>query len=74
MISSHTVTSELIVVTNINFNITEAGLNPSPLDCYQTLRGIKTLNLRMDQHLKNSVIVANYLGQHSAIEKVIHPG
>ncbi|KAJ8920225.1 hypothetical protein NQ315_011886 [Exocentrus adspersus] len=51
-----------------------SGLNPSPIDCYQVLRGLKTLNLRMDQYLKNSVTLANYLRQHPAVEKVIHPG
>lgn len=50
------------------------GLIPSPFDSYQTLRGMKTLHLRMEQHHKNAMLIANYLEKHSAVEKVLHPG
>ncbi|XP_045463042.1 cystathionine gamma-lyase-like [Harmonia axyridis] len=50
------------------------GVVPSPFDCYQVLRGMKTLTLRMDQHRENSLAVARYLENHPKIEKVLHPG
>lgn len=50
------------------------GIVPSPIDCYQVIRGLKTLTLRMQQHMKNSLIVAKYLEEHPQVEKVLHPG
>ncbi|CAH0555881.1 unnamed protein product [Brassicogethes aeneus] len=50
------------------------GIIPSPFDCYQVIRGLKTLSLRMQQHSKNSLAVAKYLEAHPKIEKVLHPG
>jgi len=46
---------------------------PSPFDCYLVLRGLKTLPLRMQQHFRNSLIVAKFLKSHPAVEKVSHP-
>uniref|UniRef100_A0A336M8S4 cystathionine gamma-lyase n=1 Tax=Culicoides sonorensis TaxID=179676 RepID=A0A336M8S4_CULSO len=51
-----------------------AGVIPSPFDCYLVMRGLNTLPLRMEQHFKNGLIVAKFLNQHPAVEKVIHPG
>uniref|UniRef100_A0A336M1T0 cystathionine gamma-lyase n=1 Tax=Culicoides sonorensis TaxID=179676 RepID=A0A336M1T0_CULSO len=51
-----------------------AGVIPSPFDCYLVMCGLNTLPLRMQQHFKNGLIVAKFLNQHPAVEKVIHPG
>jgi cystathionine gamma-synthase len=50
------------------------GAVPGPMDCWLTLRGIKTLALRMERHSVNAARVAQYLGSHPAVEKVIYPG
>lgn len=50
------------------------GIVPSPTDCYQVNRSLKTLALRMQQHMKSSLIVGNYLETHPLVEKVLHPG
>lgn len=50
------------------------GAVPGPMDCFLTLRGIKTLALRMDAHCRNATQVAQFLADHSAIEEVIYPG
>ncbi len=50
------------------------GAVPGPQDCFLVLRGIKTLHLRMGRHCKNGEIVANYLRNHHAVEKVFWPG
>ena len=47
---------------------------PGPMDCFLTLRGIKTLHLRMQRHCENGAAVAIYLQQHPKIEKVYWPG
>jgi len=50
------------------------GAVPGPQDCWLTLRGIKTLALRMERHSTNAAEVAKYLVNHPAIERVIYPG
>lgn len=51
-----------------------SGIIPSPFDCYQVNRSLKTLALRMEQHNKSSLIIAKYLEAHPFVEKVNHPG
>ncbi|KAL9879611.1 cystathionine gamma-lyase [Glossina fuscipes] len=50
------------------------GIVPSPFDCYQVNRSLKTLALRMEQHQKNAIAVAKFLESHEFVEKVLHPG
>lgn len=50
------------------------GGTPSPFDSWLTLRGLKTLNLRMDKHCKNAKSVAEFLCNHEFVEEVFYPG
>ena len=45
-----------------------------PMDSFLTLRGIKTLHVRMQRHCENAHTVANFLNNHPKIEKVYWPG
>lgn len=45
-----------------------------PMDSFLTLRGIKTLHVRMQRHCDNGKAIAMYLANHSKIEKVFWPG
>jgi cystathionine beta-lyase len=45
-----------------------------PMDSFLTLRGIKTLHVRMQRHCENAHTVANFLNDHTKIEKVYWPG
>ncbi len=45
-----------------------------PMDSFLTLRGIKTLHVRMQRHCENGRAVAEYLAKHPKIEKVYWPG
>lgn len=47
---------------------------PSPFDCFQVNRSLKTLVVRMEQHGRSSLEVAKYLEAHPLVEKVRHPG
>ncbi|XP_028667996.1 cystathionine gamma-lyase [Erpetoichthys calabaricus] len=58
----------------IKFLQNAIGAVPSPFDCYLCLRGLKTLNLRMEQHFKNAMAVASFLEASPYVEKVIYPG
>ena len=50
------------------------GATPSPFDCWLTLRGLKTLKVRMDRHCENAQKVAEFLESHPAIAAVHYPG
>jgi cystathionine gamma-lyase len=47
---------------------------PGPFDSFLTLRGIKTLALRMERHCSNAQAIAEFLEGHSKVAKVFYPG
>ena len=51
-----------------------SGAVPGPMDSFLTLRGIKTLHVRVQRHCENGKTVAEYLASHPKIEKVYWPG
>jgi cystathionine gamma-synthase len=51
-----------------------AGPVSAPLDSWLTVRGIKTLAVRMDRHCSNAQTIAEYLDGHPAITQVYYPG
>ena len=46
----------------------------SPNQAWLTMRGLKTLPLRMAQHCRNAAVVSNWLAEHPRIAKVNYPG
>jgi cystathionine gamma-lyase len=50
------------------------GAVPGPFDSFLTLRGIKTLALRMERHCANALAIAAFLEAHPAVERVYYPG
>ncbi|MCA1791137.1 MAG: PLP-dependent aspartate aminotransferase family protein, partial [Thioalkalivibrio sp.] len=50
------------------------GAVPGPMDCWLTLRGAKTLHVRMRQHNENGLAVARYLEGHPKVDRVLYPG
>jgi cystathionine beta-lyase/cystathionine gamma-synthase len=46
----------------------------SPFDSFLLARGIKTLDVRMERHNENGITIANFLENHSKIERVFYPG
>lgn len=68
------VTSNEEAYQAIKFYQNAAGAVPSPFDSWLTLRGIKTLAVRMRQHEENALAVARFLGEHPRVEKVYYPG
>jgi cystathionine gamma-lyase len=47
---------------------------PGPFDAFLTLRGIKTLALRMERHCANALAIAQFLEQQPQVERVYYPG
>ena len=68
------VTNNEEVYQSIKFYQNAAGGVPGPFDCWLTLRGIKTLAVRMRQHEANALQVARFLREHPRVEKVYYPG
>ncbi|TFC95969.1 MULTISPECIES: cystathionine gamma-synthase [Cryobacterium] len=51
-----------------------AGPVSAPMDAWLTVRGIKTLSVRMDRHCSNAQAIAEHLQGHPAIDRVYYPG
>ncbi len=51
-----------------------AGAVPGPFDAYLTMRGLKTLVLRMQRHSENASAVAEFLAGHPSVSTVLYPG
>lgn len=58
----------------IRFHQNALGAIASPFDSYMTMRGIKTLGIRMEKHGENAMKIAKYLQAHKNVEEVIYPG
>ncbi len=56
------------------FTQNATGAIAGPFDAWLTLRGIKTLAVRMDRHCANAARVARMLADHPAVETVLYPG
>ncbi len=67
-------TSHPEVSEKLKFAQNAMGAVMGPFDAWLTLRGLKTLGLRMQRHNENAMAVAEYLSNHKAVEEVIYPG
>ena len=70
-----------VVITNqedlfdqLKFVQKSIGAVPGPFDCWLTILGIKTLDLRMKKHDSNAQTVAEYLEAHPKVASVTYPG
>ncbi|MCA1779578.1 MAG: cystathionine gamma-synthase [Xanthomonadaceae bacterium] len=50
------------------------GVTASAFDCWQTLRGLRTLDVRMQRHLENTTLLVEMLEGHAAVEHIYYPG
>ena len=68
------VTSNQTLYEELKFIQNAAGAVPAPMDCFLTLRGLKTLHLRMQRHEENATEVASYLAGRKEVNWVRYPG
>lgn len=66
--------SNIYLYEKLKFHQNALGAVASPFDAYLTMRGIKTLELRMQRHLENALSIAQFLEHHPKVERVIYPG
>jgi cystathionine beta-lyase/cystathionine gamma-synthase len=58
----------------LKFHQNAVGGVPGPFDCFLTLRGAKTLALRMREHDRNARAVADFLAAHREVDAIYYPG
>ncbi len=58
----------------IAFHQNASGAVAGPFDAWLTLRGLRTLAVRMDRHLANAAAVARYLTERAGVTHVLYPG
>jgi len=66
--------SDRSLYDRLKFNQNAVGAILSPFDSFLLLRGIKTLPLRMREHERNALRIADYLQGHPRVRKVNYPG
>jgi O-succinylhomoserine sulfhydrylase len=54
--------------------IRSTGPSMSPFNAWVALKGLETLNLRMNAHSQNAIQLARFLQQHPRVDRVFHPG
>jgi cystathionine beta-lyase/cystathionine gamma-synthase len=74
VIGGAVITNNTEVYEALKFYQNAAGAVPGPFDAWLTLRGAKTLAVRMRQHEENASAVAQYLTEHARVERVYYPG
>lgn len=74
LIQGAALAKDAAVFEPIKFLQNATGAVPSPFDCWLTLRGLKTLELRMQRHEENAIAIANALASHPLVSRVYFPG
>ncbi|MFB2974544.1 cystathionine gamma-synthase [Aerosakkonema sp. BLCC-F183] len=74
IIGGGVVTSNEELYQQLKFYQNAIGAVPSPLDSYLVLRGIKTLAVRMREHEKNALFLAQFLENHPKVDRIYYPG
>ena len=67
-------TSDDAVGEKLHFLQKSVGGVPSPFDCYMVLRGLKTLGVRMKQHVASAKTIVERLASNKQVERVFYPG
>jgi cystathionine gamma-synthase/cystathionine gamma-lyase len=68
------ITSDPAIRESLKFHQNAVGGVPGPHDAWLTMRGAKTLAIRMREHEHNARIVADFLENNDEVEKVYYPG
>jgi cystathionine gamma-synthase len=68
------VVKDLEVADRLTFHQNAIGAVAGPFDAWLTLRGLRTLGVRMDRHCDNAERIVEYLTRHQAVTRVLYPG
>lgn len=62
------------LIERLKFLQNAAGAIPGPFDCFLTLRGIRTLALRMERHCDNAEEITQRLTKRTEVTRILYPG
>ncbi len=74
LVGGAVVVKDSAVAERLQFLQNAVGAVPSPFDCWLCLRSVKTLAVRMEQHQKNALAIAQLCEEHPAVHIVYYPG
>lgn len=74
MVGGLAVTNDDELATKLAFLQNSIGSIPGPFDCFLALRGLKTLDVRMERHCRNAEAIAAWLDKDARVERVVYPG
>lgn len=74
MVGGIAVTDDDALAEKLAFLQNSVGAVPGPFDCFLALRGLKTLDVRMERHCRNALAIAEWLERHPRVERVLYPG
>ncbi|MDH4047599.1 MAG: cystathionine gamma-synthase [Gammaproteobacteria bacterium] len=74
MVGGIAITSDEALAEKLGFLQNSIGSVPGPFDCFLALRGVKTLDVRMERHCKSAMEIAVWLEKNPNVERVIYPG
>ena len=74
LIQGAVLAKDAAVFEPVKFLQNATGAVPGPFDCWLTLRGLKTLELRMLRHAENAAAIARLFEAHEAVRRVYYPG
>lgn len=60
--------------SSLAFYQNAVGAVPGPFDCWLSLRGLKTLAIRMQRHQENALAIARFLQKHPKVKGLVYPG
>ncbi|MBK97345.1 MAG: cystathionine gamma-synthase [Balneola sp.] len=66
--------SNSTIIEQLRFQVKSTGAVPGPMDCYLTLRGIKTLAVRVERSVSNTKVITQWLEDHPKVGHVNYPG
>lgn len=62
------------ILAKLDLYLRDAGVSVSPDDAYFMLRGLRTLDVRLERHGRNALAIAGWLADHSQVRRVLCPG
>lgn len=74
LIGGAVITDDQDIAAQLDFCKTTVGAIASPFDAYLALRGMKTLDVRMERQCSNALKIAGFLEQHPKVLEVHYPG
>ena len=74
VIGGAVITSDEAILTKLKFWANNLGITGSPFDSYLTLRGLRTLGIRMEKHEKNAQAIVEILSNNAKVKSVFYPG